>query len=264
MVPRQMLKPFYSEECACIQTNSSVFVLPTVDIRREDESLRTQLPPQNTETEMARQDPRHGSPGVDRNPQHPWHAATSATVMGRSTVVHAPVAAANWYLTLTCGSSKLGFPSGHTLGNRHDRRAKPELDRILEPSQDAESPPSQLLPQKTEAKMVRQDPGHGSPGTDRNPQHPRHAEASATAMERPPDSPTLTPGINSITPTIIETTSQYLSPLTHTTTTTTKTTTTITTTNSDGDSLLNCPQCNRTFTSSIGLVGHLRIHRTEN
>ncbi|VDL97651.1 unnamed protein product [Schistocephalus solidus] len=29
------------------------------------------------------------------------------------------------------------------------------------------------------------------------------------------------------------------------------------------DSLLSCPQCDRTFASCIGLVGHLRIHRTE-
>ncbi|VDL87370.1 unnamed protein product [Schistocephalus solidus] len=35
--------------------------------------------------------------------------------------------------------------------------------------------------------MERQDIGHGSPGADRNPQHPRHAEASAIATERPPD-----------------------------------------------------------------------------
>ncbi|VDL90800.1 unnamed protein product [Schistocephalus solidus] len=35
--------------------------------------------------------------------------------------------------------------------------------------------------------MARQDPGYGSPGADGNPQHPRHAEARATAMERPPD-----------------------------------------------------------------------------
>ncbi|VDL85886.1 unnamed protein product [Schistocephalus solidus] len=34
--------------------------------------------------------------------------------------------------------------------------------------------------------MARQDPGHRSPGADQNPQHPRHAEASATAMEWPP------------------------------------------------------------------------------
>ncbi|VDM02886.1 unnamed protein product [Schistocephalus solidus] len=40
-------------------------------------------------------------------------------------VVNAPVAASNLYPTLTCGSLKLGFPIGHTPGNRHDRRAKP-------------------------------------------------------------------------------------------------------------------------------------------
>ncbi|VDL96924.1 unnamed protein product [Schistocephalus solidus] len=39
--------------------------------------------------------------------------------------------------------------------------------------------------------------------------------------------------------------------------------TTTTTTVSDGDSLINCPECDRTFTSRIGLVGHLRYHRTE-
>ncbi|VDM03772.1 unnamed protein product [Schistocephalus solidus] len=77
------------------------------------------------------------------------------------------------------------------------------------------------------------------------------------------DSP-LTPGINSITPTIIETTSQYSSPVTPTTAFAfTTTTTTTTTTIGEGDSLLNCSQCDRTFTSRIGLVGHLRIHRTE-
>ncbi|VDL92763.1 unnamed protein product [Schistocephalus solidus] len=80
-----------------------------------------------------------------------------------------------------------------------------------------------------------------------------------------PDSPTLTLGINSITPTIIETTSQYSSPVTSTTATTTAFTftTTTTTTISDGESLLNSPQCHRTFTSRIDLVSHLRIHRTE-
>nr|VZI46040.1 unnamed protein product [Spirometra erinaceieuropaei] len=32
---------------------------------------------------------------------------------------------------------------------------------------------------------------------------------------------------------------------------------------SDVDSVNNCPHCDRTFTSHIGLIGHLRIHRTE-
>ncbi|VDL93671.1 unnamed protein product [Schistocephalus solidus] len=34
--------------------------------------------------------------------------------------------------------------------------------------------------------MARPDPGHKSPGVDRNPQHLCHAEASTTAMERLP------------------------------------------------------------------------------
>ncbi|VDL94700.1 unnamed protein product [Schistocephalus solidus] len=40
-------------------------------------------------------------------------------------------------------------------------------------------------------------------------------------------------------------------------------TTTTTTTINDGGSLLNCPQCDRSFTSRIGLVGHLRIYHKE-
>nr|VZI42937.1 unnamed protein product [Spirometra erinaceieuropaei] len=50
------------------------------------------------------------------------------------------------------------------------------------------------------------------------------------------------------------------------TTTTTATTTTVITASSTGDTdtaNLSCPHCPRTFTSHIGLVGHLRIHRTE-
>ncbi|VDL91380.1 unnamed protein product [Schistocephalus solidus] len=45
---------------------------------------------------------------------------------------------------------------------------------------------SKLPLKNTEAEIARQDPGRGSPGADRNPEHPCHAEASATAMERPP------------------------------------------------------------------------------
>nr|VZI46068.1 unnamed protein product [Spirometra erinaceieuropaei] len=52
---------------------------------------------------------------------------------------------------------------------------------------------------------------------------------------------------------------------TTTTTTTTITTTTTTTTSvADTDTAdFSCPHCPRTFTSRIGLIGHLRIHRTE-
>ncbi|VDM02622.1 unnamed protein product [Schistocephalus solidus] len=75
-------------------------------------------------------------------------------------------------------------------------------------------------------------------------------------VDAPSDIPTLTPGITYNTTTLIETTSQYLSPVTSTTATTT-------TIISDGDSVLDCPHCDRTFTSHLGLIGHLRIHRKE-
>ncbi|VDL94308.1 unnamed protein product [Schistocephalus solidus] len=42
-----------------------------------------------------------------------------------SPVVNAPVATSSWYPSLTCGTSKLVVPSGHTPGILHDRRAKP-------------------------------------------------------------------------------------------------------------------------------------------
>ncbi|VDL88732.1 unnamed protein product [Schistocephalus solidus] len=101
--------------------------------------------------------------------------------------------------------------------------------------------------------------GHLRTQCTNNPTIPISTSNSANP---PSDSPTLTPVINSIAPTITQTTSIYSSPVTPTTATTTAFTTT-TTTISDGESLLSCTQCDRTFTSRIGLVGHLRIHRTE-
>ncbi|VDL95273.1 unnamed protein product [Schistocephalus solidus] len=107
------------------------------------------------------------------------------------------------------------LPSGHTPGNRQHRWAKP-------------GNPSSNRPERRTALVARE-------------------------LVR----------YNSITPTIIETTSQYSSPVTPTTATTTAFAFTITTINttttnhntiSDWDSLLNCPQCDRTFTSRIGLV----------
>ncbi|VDL96196.1 unnamed protein product [Schistocephalus solidus] len=83
--------------------------------------------------------------------------------------------------------------------------------------------------------------------------------SAPNSVNPPSDYPTLTPGIKPTTPTIIETTSQYSFPITFSTTTAATTTTAI----SDGDCLLNCPQCECTFTARIGLVGHLRIHCTE-
>ncbi|VDM05863.1 unnamed protein product [Schistocephalus solidus] len=92
--------------------------------------------------------------------------------------------------------------------------------------------------------------------------NPTISISTSNSASHPSDSPTLTLGINSITPTILETTFQYSSPITPTTATTTAATAVTTTVTRDGDFLLNCPQCDRTFKSRIGLVGHLRIHRT--
>ncbi|VDL91453.1 unnamed protein product [Schistocephalus solidus] len=77
--------------------------------------------------------------------------------------------------------------------------------------------------------------GHLRTQCTNNPTIPTSASNSANP---PSDSHTLTPGINSITSTIIETTSQNSSPVTPTTAFAFTTTTTI----SDGDSLLNCLQ----------------------
>ncbi|VDL91098.1 unnamed protein product [Schistocephalus solidus] len=85
--------------------------------------------------------------------------------------------------------------------------------------------------------------------------NPTIQNSTSTSVNSPSDSLTFTPGIYFISPTIIETTSQCSARVT--------TTDTTANTISDGDSLLNCPHCDRTFTSRIGLVGHLRIHRTE-
>ncbi|VDM05921.1 unnamed protein product [Schistocephalus solidus] len=98
--------------------------------------------------------------------------------------------------------------------------------------------------------------GHLRTQCTNNPTIPNSALNSANP---PSDAHTLTPGINSITPTIIETTSQYSSPVTSTTTAAAA----AATNTSDGDSPLNCPNSDRTFTSRIVLVSHFRIHRTE-
>nr|VZI52931.1 unnamed protein product [Spirometra erinaceieuropaei] len=54
-----------------------------------------------------------------------------------------------------------------------------------------------------------------------------------------------------------------LAPPSHAPTTTTTTNTTASSTAETDTADLSCPHCPRTFTSRIGLIGHLRIHRTE-
>nr|VZI42116.1 unnamed protein product [Spirometra erinaceieuropaei] len=69
---------------------------------------------------------------------------------------------------------------------------------------------------------------------------------------------------NSDTATTSNTPRPILAPPSHAPTTTTATTNTTASSTADTDTAdLSCPHCPRTFTSRIGPVGHLRIHRTE-
>ncbi|VDM06023.1 unnamed protein product, partial [Schistocephalus solidus] len=153
------------------------------------------------------------------------------------------------------------LPSGHTPGNRHERRAKPgQIAELKSPAPRTSIVDAQALPTCPRCQRIFRVRiglvGRLRTQCTNNPTIPISTSKSA---KPPSDSPTLTPGINSITPTIIVTTSLYSSPVTPTTAFAFK----ITTTMSDGESLLSCPHFNRTFTSRIGLVGHLRIHRIQ-
>ncbi|VDL97592.1 unnamed protein product [Schistocephalus solidus] len=242
---------------------------------------------------MARQDPGHGSPGADRNPQHPRHAEASATAMERPpgkngrrattqttffTEMSLRVLAGrevknNATRTLKKSLKQLQINTATCLDLAHDRPAWRrsvktglaiyEVNRIAvakakratrkSPAPWTKIVNAQALPTCPRCQRIfRARIGlveHLRTQCTNNPTIPISTSNSA---DPPSDSPTLTHGINSITPTIIETISLYSSPVTPTTTTI-----------SDGESLLSCPQSDRTFTSHIGLVGHLRIHRTE-
>ncbi|VDL95354.1 unnamed protein product [Schistocephalus solidus] len=132
----------------------------------------------------------------------------------------------------------------------HDVRehsgARGNLDGLLKSSQESESLLLQLPPQNTEAEMARRDPGHGSHRANRNPQHPRHAEASANAMEGPPalyEAKRITAAKakraarKSQEPRINTANAQALPP---------------------------CSLCQSTFRARFGLVGHLRTQCNNN
>ncbi|BHF60960.1 V-type proton ATPase subunit [Sparganum proliferum] len=75
-----------------------------------------------------------------------------------------------------------------------------------------------------------------------------------SGTDRSPDTPTTSNTSTAPSPTLA---SSPCAPITTTTTTTASSV-------DDTDTVdFSCPHCPRTFTSSIGLVGHLRIHRTE-
>nr|VZI36534.1 unnamed protein product [Spirometra erinaceieuropaei] len=82
-----------------------------------------------------------------------------------------------------------------------------------------------------------------------------HMRIHESDTDRTPDTPTTSNTTTVHTPTLAS------SPCATTTTTTTTTTTSSVADTDTADFL--CPHCPRTFTSRIGLIGHLRIHRTE-
>ncbi|BHF58044.1 hypothetical protein SprV_0100099300 [Sparganum proliferum] len=80
-----------------------------------------------------------------------------------------------------------------------------------------------------------------------------HMRIHESGIDRSPHSPTTSNTSTAPSPTL------YPSPDAHLTTTTTTESAADDTDTAD----FSCPHCPRTFTSRIGLVGHLRIHRTE-
>ncbi|BHF75455.1 hypothetical protein SprV_0501855100 [Sparganum proliferum] len=82
-----------------------------------------------------------------------------------------------------------------------------------------------------------------------------HLRMHGSGVDRSPDTPTTSNTSTAPSPTLAP------SPCVPITTTTTITTTSSVDDTDTAD--FSCPQCPRTFTSRIGLVGHFRIHRTE-
>nr|VZI34173.1 unnamed protein product [Spirometra erinaceieuropaei] len=78
-----------------------------------------------------------------------------------------------------------------------------------------------------------------------------HMRIHESGLDRTPDTPTTSNTSTVHTPTLV--------PSVRATTTTTTASSVADTDTAD----FSCPHCSRTFTSRIGLVGHLRIHRTE-
>ncbi|BHF58428.1 hypothetical protein SprV_0100138000 [Sparganum proliferum] len=89
-----------------------------------------------------------------------------------------------------------------------------------------------------------------------------HMRTHGNGIDRSPDTPTTSNTSSAPIPTLAL---SSCAPITPTTTTTTTTTTNTTASSVDDIDTadFSCPHCPRTFTSHIGLVGHLRIHRTE-
>ncbi|VDL96049.1 unnamed protein product [Schistocephalus solidus] len=94
-----------------------------------------------------------------------------------------------------------------------------------------------------------------TPTTDNNFMDAPPPTITDTILPPPPPAPITVTNTTCPIPATSVATSDYLPPVTSNVTTAPST--------SNGDSVLICPHCDRTFNSHIGLFGHLRIHRTE-
>ncbi|VDL89178.1 unnamed protein product [Schistocephalus solidus] len=148
------------------------------------------------------------------------------------------------------------FLKRHNPGNRTDRRAKPgcsgESTHTATPTKSSrKEAASNQITGKLEDLHAPDDNASEKLEDLHAPDDNATVETRwSNSANTPSDSPKLTPGINSITTNIIETTSLFSLPVTPTTATTPAFTfpTTTTSTGSDGDSLLNCPHRDHTFT----------------
>nr|VZH97753.1 unnamed protein product [Spirometra erinaceieuropaei] len=274
------------------------------------EPLPPQLSPSHPEAELAGSNPRHGSTGTNGNPQHIRHTETNAAALERPSGAHGrrattqttllrrrrdgfsssrrpnsplqgysevlPEAPANQPDQLGRGRSR----SSDMEENSEDGAAIYEANRIAAAKAKREVRKSQLRPIRNAAaeplptcprcqRTFRARIGHVG--------HLRNNRTSRTApaiVPPPASSSSSLPPTNSDTPSAPPLPSYSFSStapaaavqtaVSHITNRDIITATTPTSPDSsDENQDYTCPHCDRTFTSRIGLVGHLRIHRTE-
>ncbi|VDL94207.1 unnamed protein product [Schistocephalus solidus] len=136
-----------------------------------------------------------------------------------------------------------------SVWNRHSIHLKTKLKAV-----NRRCPGTSNMPPLSTHPPWASRPGRTS--LDAMHKNPTIPTSTSNSANPPLDSPTLTPGIHSITPIILDKTSPYSLPVIPVPATN-PTAAAVTTTISDEDSLITCPQCDRTFTSRIGLVGHM-------
>nr|VZI39729.1 unnamed protein product [Spirometra erinaceieuropaei] len=235
------------------------------------------------EAELAGPNSRHWCAGTDGNRQHLHHAETNAAVLERSPGAHGRRATTQTTLlrrrrdgrTVKTGAAI--YEANRIAAAKAKREARKSQ---LRPVRNADAQPLPTCPRCQRTFRAR----FGLVG------HLRITYASRTAptIVPPPASSSSSPlrtnsdnsfepplpsssSSSSPSPSSSSSSSSFTVPtaaaqaaVSHITNRGTTTGTTPTSSDSsDEDQDYTCPHCNRTFTSHIGLVGHLRIHRTE-